>query len=416
MKRISSQLPTFDSNYYTRLREYDMNEMYGKIGGQTRINKLRDDPMAASRSTRFQSEIFRNERYTKNVQSVRDTIATAEGDLRSAMDVLQRIRELGVQGANGTLDTTQMGSIGQEVDQLLGELVTIANTKDQNGNYLFAGTASRTTPFRLTMGRVAGGDGDKVVSVDYMGNIGRNAAEVSEGAQVGINLPGNVAFWAEQQQVYSTVDGSQYRVQRDQSIRIDGTEIHLATGDTLSAIAAKINDAAIPVRARIDPVAGSLVLETTVVHQIWAEDLGGGTVLQDLGTLAPGGSHPPLNMAQSARVFGGSIFDMVIALRNALYEGSSEKVSASGLRGLESSITNMAGVLGDIGARDNRLEATAKRLEYEKPVLVGFDSQERDLDMADAITQLKTLEYTQEAALSATARALNRPKLLDFLR
>ena len=106
----------------------------------------------------------------------------------------------------------------------------------------------------------------------------------------------------------------------------------------------------------------------------------------------------------------------MIALRNALYEGSSEKVSTAGLRGLESSITNMAGVLGDIGARDNRLETTAKRLEYEKPVLVGFDSQERDLDMADAITQLKTLEYTQEAALSATARALNRPKLLDFLR
>jgi len=416
MKRISSQLPTYDSNYYTRLREYDMNEMYGKIGGQTRISKLRDDPMAASRSTRFQSEILRNERYGKNVESVRGTIATAEGDLRSAMDVLQRIRELGVQGANGTLDKTQMGYLGQEVDQLLGELLTVANTKDQNGNYLFAGTASRTTPFRLTMGRVAGGDGDKVVSVDYMGNIGRNAAEISEGAQVGINLPGNVAFWAEQQQIYSTVDGSQYRVQRDQSIRIDGTEIHLATGDTLSAVAAKINDASVPVRARVDPVAGSLVLETTVAHQIWAEDLGGGTVLQDLGILAPGGSHPPLNVAQSARVFGGSMFDMVIALRNALYEGSSEKVSTAGLRGLESSITNMAGVLGDIGARDNRLEATAKRLEYEKPVLVGFDSQERDLDMADAITQLKTLEYTQEAALSATARALNRPKLLDFLR
>ena len=328
-KRISSQLPTYDASYYTRLREYDMNESYGKIGGQTRIKKLRDDPMAASRSTRFQSEIMRNERYEKNVQEVRGTIATAEGDLRSGMDILQRIRELGVQGANGTLDKTQMGYIGQEVDQLLGELLTIANTKDQNGNYLFSGTLSRTTPFRLTMGRVPGGSGDKVVSVDYLGNIGRNAAEVSEGAEVGINLPGNVAFWAEQQQVYSTVDGSQYRVPRDESIRIDGAQIHLAQGDTLSAMAAKINDANAPVRARIDPVARGLVLETTVPHQIWAEDLGDGTVLQDLGILAPGGRHPPLNTAQSARVFGGSVFDMVMALRNALYEGSTEKVSSA---------------------------------------------------------------------------------------
>ena len=416
MKRISSQLPTYDSSYYTRLREYDMNESYEKIGGQTRINKLRDDPMAASRSTRFQSEIMRTDRYAKNVESVRNTIATAEGDLRSAMDILQRVREMGVQGSNGTLDKAQMGYLGQEVDQLLGELLTIANAKDQNGNYLFAGTLSRTQPFRLTMGRVSGGDGDKVVGVDYMGNIGRNAAEVSENATVGINLPGNVAFWAEQQQIYSTADASQYRVQRAQSIRIDGKEIPLATGDTVSAIAAKINDASIPVRARIDPVAGGLVLESTVAHQIWAEDLGDGTVLQDLGVLARGSNHPPLNVAPSARVFGGSIFDMVIALRNALYEGSTEKVSSVGLRGLETSITNLAGVLGDIGARDARLETAGKRLEYQKPVLVGFDSQERDLDMADAITQLKTLEYTHEAALSATARALNRPKLLDFLR
>ena len=415
-KRISSQLPTFDASYYTRLREFDMNEMYGKMGGQTKINKLRDDPMAASRSTRFQSEILRTDRYEKNIQEVRGTIATAEGDLRSAMDVLQRVRELGVQGANGTLDKAQMGYIGQEVDQLLGELLTIANTKDQNGNYLFSGTLSRTTPFRLTMGRAPGGDGDKVVAVDYMGNIGRNAAEISEDAKVGINLPGNVVFWAEQQQIYSTVDGSQYRVSREQSIRVDGAEIHLAPGDTLSAVAAKINDANAPVRARIDPVAGGLVLESTVPHQIWAEDLGDGTVLQDLGILAPGSNHPPLNVSQSARVFGGSIFDMVISLRNALSEGSTEKVSSLGLRGVESSITNLAGVLGDVGARDARLETTEKRLEYQKPVLVGFDSQERDLDMADAITQLKTLEYTHEAALSATARALNRPKLLDFLR
>jgi len=416
MKRISSQLPAFDSSYFTRLREFDMNEMYEKIGAQTRINKPRDDPMAASRSTRLQSEIMRNEVYDKNVQSVRSTFATAEGDLRSAMDILQRIREVGVQGANGTLDKAQMGYLGQEVDQLLGELLTIANSKDQNGNYLFSGTLSRTTPFRLTMGRVPGGDGDKVVSVDYMGNIGRNAAEISENATVGINLPGNVAFWAEQQQIYSTVDANQYRVQRDQSISIDGAEIRLSTGDTVSAIAAKINDAAAPVRARIDPVAGGLVLESTVPHQIWAEDLGNGTVLQDLGILARGSQHPPLNVAPSARVFGGSIFDTVIALRNALYEGSTEKASSVGLRGVESSITNLAGVLGEIGARDARLESTGKRLEYQKPVLVGFDSQERDLDMADAITQLKTLEYTHEAALSATARALNRPKLLDFLR
>jgi flagellar hook-associated protein 3 FlgL len=416
MKRISSQLPAYDSSYYNRLREYDLNQMSNKIGAQSKIKDLRDDPLAAARSTRFQSEIMRSERFSKNIELVRNTLSSAESNLRSAMDILQRIRELGVQGANGTLDKSQMGYIGEEVNQLLGELFTIANSKDQNGNSLFAGSAAKTTPFRTTEGRVPGGSGDMVVSVDYLGNVDRSAAEISEGSSVGVNLPGNAAFWAEQQQIYSTVDASQYRVQTNTSIRIDGAEIPLAPGDTVSAIAAKINDANVAVRARLDPVANSLVLETTLPHQIWAEDAAGGTVLQDLGILAQGGSHPPLNVAPSARVFGGSIFDMVINLRDALFEGSTEKVGGSGLKGLESSITNLAGVLGDIGARDSRLETVSRRLAWQTPELVRFDSQERDLDMADAITQLKTLEFTQESALSATARALNRPKLLDFLR
>jgi flagellar hook-associated protein 3 FlgL len=416
MKRISSQLPALDSAYYTQLREFEMNRMTNKLGAQSKIKDLRDDPMAASRSTRFQSEIMRADRFGKNIESVRNTLTSAEGNLRSAMDILQRIRELAVQGANGTVDKSQMGYIGEEVDQLLGELLTIANTKDQSGNSLFAGTLAKTTPFRTTTGRVPGGAGDKVVSVDYLGNIDRGAAEISEGSVVDITLPGNVAFWAEQQQIYSTVDAAQYRVQSNATIRIDGAEIRLSPGDTVSAIAAKINDANAPVRASIDAVSNGLVLRTTLPHQIWAEDQGGGTVLQDLGILAPGGERPPLNVARSARVFGGSIFDMVMTLRDAMLEGSGEKVGGAGLRGIEDSITTLAGVLGDIGARDSRLDTVARRLAYLQPELVRFDSQERDLDMAEAITRLKTLEYTHEAALSATARALNRPKLLDFLR
>ena len=416
MKRISSQLPQLDSSYYQRLREFDMNQMTNKIGAQSRIKDLRDDPLAAARSTRFQSEIARMDQYGKNIQDVRSTLSSVEGNLRSAMDILQRVRELGVQGANGTLDKAQMGYIGDEVNQLLDELLVIANAKDQSGNSLFAGSLSRTTPFRTTAGRVPGGSADMVASIDYLGNIGTNTAEISEGSEVEVNLPGNVAFWAEQQQIYSTVDAAQYRVQGNSTIRIDGAEIHLAPGDTVSAVAAKINDANAPVRARVDSVTNSLVLETTLPHQIWAEDRGGGTVLQDLGILAPNGNRPPLNVAQSARVFGGSIFDMVINLRNALFEGSTEKVGSVGLRGLEDSITNLAGVLGAVGARDNRLETVARRLDFQKPEMVRFDSQERDLDMAEAITQLRTLETSHEAALASTARVLNRPKLLDFLR
>jgi flagellar hook-associated protein 3 FlgL len=358
---------------------------------------------------------MRVDRFEKNVETVRNRLASSEGQIRSAVDVLQRVRELGVEGANGILDASQMGYIGEEVNALLGELLTVANAKDESGNYLFSGALSRTEPFRVTQGHVPGGNGDVVTSVDYLGNIGQGAAEISEGAEVGVNLPGNLVFWSEQQQVYSTLDARQYRVQADSSIRIDGAEIRLSTGDTVSAVIAKINSANAPVKARLDSVTSSLVLETTLPHQLWAEDIGGGTVLQDLGIIEPADAHPPLNIARSARVFGGSLFDQVIALRDALFEGSAEKVGSAGLRGVELAITSLSGVLAEVGARDTRLESTGKRLAWEKPELVRFDSQERGLDLAEAITSLKHLEYTHEAALNTAARVL-KPSLLDFLR
>ena len=415
MKRISSQLPSYDSSYYLRLREWELNRVNGNVASGSRIKDLRDDPLAAARSVRLQSAIFRSDQYASNVDTLRESLATSEGQLRSAMDVLQRIRELGVQGANGVYDASQLGYMGEEVDQLLAELVTIGNARDEAGNYLFSGTAVRTEPFRLTHGRVPGGAADLVTAVEYLGNDGHNPVEVTEGTAVSAAMPGNRAFWAEQQQIYSSVDATQYRVQADAAIRIDGVDIALATGDPVSAIMAKINDSGAPVRATLDPVTGGMVLQSTQPHQIALSDLGGATVLQDLGVLARGGSRPPLNTSQSARVFGGSIFDVVIHLRDSMLEGNSEKVGSSGLKGIENAITALAGTIAHVGAKDTRLEAVASRLSWEKPELIRFDNRERGLDLAEALTQLKAMQYGHEAALNVAAKVLT-PTLLDFLR
>ena len=415
MKRISSQLPSYDSSYYLRLHEWQLNQQNNKIAAQSRIKDLRDDPLAAARSVRLQSAILRSDQYASNTAALQESLTNSEGQLRSAMNVLQRIRELGVQGANGIYDASQLAYMGEEVDQLLAELVTIGNARDESGNYLFSGTAVRTEPFRLTRGRVPGGASDLVVEVDYLGNDGGNPVEVTEGTAISTVMSGNRAFWAEQQQIYSTVDATQYRVQADAAIRIDGVDIALATGDPVSAIMAKINDSGAPVRATLDPVTGGMVLQSTQPHQIALSDLGGATVLQDLGVLARGGSRPPLNTSQSARVFGGSIFDVVIHLRDSMLEGNSEKVGSSGLKGIENAITTLAGTIAHVGAKDTRLEAVASRLSWEKPELIRFDNRERGLDLAEALTQLKAMQYGHEAALNVAAKVLT-PTLLDFLR
>jgi flagellar hook-associated protein 3 FlgL len=124
---------------------------------------------------------------------------------------------------------------------------------------------------------------------------------------------------------------------------------------------------------------------------------------------------PPLNIAQSASVFGGSIFDMMIALRDSLYSGDVHRIGGNALRGMDDALESLTAHLGEIGAKDARLLVTQQRLEHERPELIRSLSQEMDLDVTQAVTELKALEYTHQAAVATAARIL-RPTLLDFLR
>jgi len=128
------------------------------------------------------------------------------------------------------------------VDQLLRELVEIANSVDGKGNHIFSGFRSKIEPFRVSTGRVEGSrDAEVVTSVQYVGDNGRNRAEIDEMATLDFRLPGNFVFWAERQQIYSSVESLNYRVQNDSAIRIDGVEIQLKEGDNLYAIIDKLN-------------------------------------------------------------------------------------------------------------------------------------------------------------------------------
>jgi flagellar hook-associated protein 3 FlgL len=407
-------MSNFDAQYHMMLREWKMNQLENKMGSQSKIKELRDDPLAASRSTRLQSDLFRIERFQKNIDMVKGSMSYTESRLTSYLEVLQRIRELSVQGANGIYSKDQMRDMAIEVNQLLEELVSIANSRNGLGNSIFSGFESHLEPFLVMRGRVDGSQGDFITALQYRGDIGKNMAEISKNTYVETNLPGNMVFWAENQHIYSNIDATTYQVQEDSTISMDGVAIQLKAGDNINAIIHRINEAPIAVRAKLDPVKDSLVLETTTPHEIWLEDVDNSKVLQDLGLIQAGKNSPPYNVAASADVFGGSIFDMVMTVRDSLYKGDSDGVNR-GIGGMDLSIESITSTLAEIGAIDTRLTKTAQRHDYELPEITRMNSEEVDLDLAQAITELKMLEYSHQAAMATSARIL-RPTLLDFLR
>lgn len=414
MERVSTYQSNYDMQYHLRRRTEEMNRIQNQIGSQTRINNLRDDPIAASHSVRYQSAIDRLDRFDRNAGTILDEGRIAESYLQSANEIVHRIRELSLQGANGTLNQSDKRIIAGELDQLLKELLEIANARGPDGTSLFAGDRSLSPAYRILQGTIDEGRSYGVTDVQYIGTITTPKAEIGSGNYVEAGFAGNELFWAEQQQLFSGRDASAYVQPRDGRIRIDDTYIDLAAGDTIHTIIAKINDSAAAVEASLDPVENSLVISTTHPHQLWLEDVETGSTLQDLGLIS-GTGRAPYNLAPGASLSGGSLFDMVIHLRDSLLEGDTIDIGGSALKGISMAQEKLIGAISGLGARDERIQFAMERIAREKPEIQGRNSAETDIDMAEAITDLKMLEQTHKAALQTAGKIL-QPTLLDFLR
>ncbi len=415
MKRVSTDQMNTDMQYWLRRTEDRTARLETKMARQTRIAELRDDPLGAAHAVKYESFVGRLARFEKNAAFAEDRYRVSEGYIRQAVDIVQRVRELAVQGANGVFTKQDTGYMAAEVNELLEELASLGNAQGPDGKYLFAGTEAGTEPFRLVRGFVAGAGQEQITGVQYTGNIAAREAEITQGAYAVLDQPGNEVFWAERQRVFSSLDAGEYRVLEPSTIRVDGRSIELRPGDTVHAVIAKINDSGAPVKASLDPARNSLVLEGTFPHQIWLEEGSGGRVLTDLGILRDPDAPPPDNASHTAQISGGSLFDAVMALRDSLYKGDVIETGGRVLGVLDAGLENLNHRVAELGARTERLAATRTRLNKEIPDVTALLAGERDLDMTEAVTDLKMLEYTHQASLQAAGRLLPRT-LLDFLR
>lgn len=413
LSRVSTDMSNNDMSYYLRRQEESLNAVQNRMGSQSRLFKLRDDPLAAAHAVRLDSTIGRLKTWEGNALRMGDEYAVAEGNVASALGIMQRARELAVQGASGLYSPEDRKAMATEVDQLLRQLVEIGNSKLKDGRSVFAGDATGGAAFRAVTGFVPGAGEPLISRVDYLGSAYENPTEFMEGASMPSALAGNGIFWAEKQQVFSAADARGYAVPADATIRVDGIDVRLSAGDNVAAVIAKINASGAPVKAYLDPVKSSLALEGTTPHQLWLEDSGG--VLQDLGIVRDAASPPPYNYAPTARVSGGSLFDAVIGLRDAFLKGDVLEVGGKALGSVDQAMSSLTGSLATMGARKNRLDAAAGLYGDLIPKVTAQYAREADLDFSEAAMDLSRFDASHKAALSVAGKTL-QPTLLDFLK
>lgn len=107
-----------------------------------------DDPVASTQILNFRQEIELTERYQSNGDAADGRVKLEEATLSSVTSLLQRVRDLILQGGSGALTTTERNALATEVEQRVGEVLGLANTQFAGTEYIFAGSKTDTEPFQ----------------------------------------------------------------------------------------------------------------------------------------------------------------------------------------------------------------------------------------------------------------------------
>jgi len=164
-------------------RQYDLSQTQLALGNGKAIQTPADNPAAAARAVDVSSASAQNDQYTRNIQSANTKLSAEESTLSSAGDILDRIRTLTLQGMNGTQTDQSRQSIATELRQTLGQLVALGNTKDGQGEYIFAGSRTSTQPFTMSD-----------LSVSYGGDQNQRMVAAAAGLQVATGDSGSDVF------------------------------------------------------------------------------------------------------------------------------------------------------------------------------------------------------------------------------
>lgn len=374
-----------------RRQQAELADIQGQVSSGKRISTAADDPAGAAQGLLLQQGLDRLGNYGTNAETARRRLSLEEGSLSQATDALNRLRELGIQAANGTQTADSRSAITAEAREILTGLLNTANAQDGEGRYLFAGNLVQTKPF------IQSG------TVQYAGDTGTRSQRVADARTVQENDAGSAVFM----QIPSG----------------NGTyTVEPAAGNTGSAFWSSAT-----VTNGTPYVAGTYTVRFTVAGNTttWQAESAGVPIAGATGTYVPGQSisfqgatiefqGTPADGDQFTVASAGfqdvftTVQDFITALgtNTADNRGRAEfqnRINAS-LSNLDQALQHIGNVRSQVGARlatiDQQLDNNADvALELKRSL-----SAITDLDYASAISELEQQMTGLEAAQKAYAR------------
>ena len=144
MTAINTNTAALNAQYYLAKSNKDMESSMAKLSSGQKVNSAADDAAGLAIASRMTSQIKGLAMAVKNSNDSMSLAQTAEGAMEEVTNMLQRIRELAVQSANGTMNSSDRASLDAEVQALKAEIDRVANTTTFNSQKLLDGSYTST--------------------------------------------------------------------------------------------------------------------------------------------------------------------------------------------------------------------------------------------------------------------------------
>jgi flagellar hook-associated protein 3 FlgL len=182
--------PSYISNLVSSLDQSQLSEqqLTAELSSGVSITSLGQNPMASGENVLLLNQIQQDDSFTQSSSMVTSQLQVADSTLGSVVSQLTQAVSLATSANNGTMSTSDVRSIGNQISGILDEVQSLANTNYQ-GQYIFGGGQTSVLPFTTSSGTLP-------AATTYSGDQDVNYLQTPNGQKIQLNVPGDQIFSA----------------------------------------------------------------------------------------------------------------------------------------------------------------------------------------------------------------------------
>ncbi len=161
------------------------NQLQAQASSQLKVSQAEDDPHAVADVLNLQAQNASNSQYLENISSLLNAANHSYTAVKGIQTLTASAGEIASKATSGTASSSDLSNYASEIGKIIDQALQAANTRDANGNYIFAGTKTTQPPFVGT--KDAAGN---YTSITYQGNTSVAQVDIADNYSVSAQVPG----------------------------------------------------------------------------------------------------------------------------------------------------------------------------------------------------------------------------------